>query len=1113
MGQVIGSMAHADLFDASGIRRRVLDAWAASPARFREDANAEEDAALGAYRDRLYVELLQNARDAAAAAGAPCRVLIRLGVPGRAGLAGQPDGTGQAPFGLLEVANTGAPLSAAGVEALSTLRASAKRDAATVGRFGVGFAAVLAVTDTPSVLSRQTGGIGWSAAATRDAVADIPSLAAEYARRDGAVAILRLPFPLPEVEDIAPPDGYDTVVRLPLRDAAGARLAASLLAELDPTLLLVLPGLDEVVVETDAGRRTLRCGWELDGELEIAQLTDRWQGTGGVEDDRVDAVRWVGRTARGTIPAHLLADRPVEERDRSGYAAQIMVPLGDGDGGIRWPAGVARVLRAPQPTDEALTLPALVSVNLPLDPSRRHTVPGPLRDWLLDRAAQTLVEVAAVLGGGPPADLPAALEPAPAGQPAAPEPVPTGLPTALEPVSDGLPAALEPVTLRLAAALELVPTGLPAGEVDAQLRAGVARLLPEAPILPGRRPGRDGLVLDLAGASEPVAAILTDVEGLLPAGFGAPRWRPALAELGVRRLTTADVIDLLAAFDRPPGWWAGVYTALAAAPDRDALGALPVPLAVANTDGTPDGIGSRLVTGPRGLLLPTGDLDVASLVGSGIDLRVVHPAACAGAARDILRTLGAVEGTPRGILGDPGVADAVTDPEAPADAAAIAQAVLTLVRDTGLAPEQLARELPWLTDLLLPDTEGDLVPAGELLIPDGPLARIMEPDAPFGVLAHEVADAWPADVLAAVGVLRTFAVLHGEEVTLDGDDPVLLELDATDRWVEDVADRTPTEMAGVPLTLRDFTAVRDLELVAEEAWPEALAELARPPLAGIVHAAEPNYTRWWLSRFAVLPSTAGDRFSPAELLLPGADPVLAGVYEQAAAVPGVPDELLRMVGCRDRVADILADPDSTLDLLDRLGDADRDVSWPAARALYVAAAVALVEHPWHDDGFEPPLTVRTPEGIVPTGEAVVLDAPDLLPLLAGRPGLRVPPRVAGALADMLAVPLASHLCAASVPAGGTPRTAFDGTPYTEHAELTVPDIDGTPTRVPWRVLGTTGGVHVDAAAGAEALARAIAWRVGAWSRRYAIAADLRDPDGRPARRAEDDLDDALSWDS
>jgi hypothetical protein len=48
----------------------VLDAWAASPARFREDA--EEDYALGGYRDRGVVELAQNAADAAVRAGG-CR--------------------------------------------------------------------------------------------------------------------------------------------------------------------------------------------------------------------------------------------------------------------------------------------------------------------------------------------------------------------------------------------------------------------------------------------------------------------------------------------------------------------------------------------------------------------------------------------------------------------------------------------------------------------------------------------------------------------------------------------------------------------------------------------------------------------------------------------------------------------------------------------------------------------------------------------------------------------------------------------------------------------------------------------------------------------------------
>lgn len=81
----------ADPFGTSRLRRGVLDAWATSPARFREDANAEEDLVLGGYRDRLVVELAQNAADAAARAGTPGRLRLTLR------------------DGVLVAANTGAP--------------------------------------------------------------------------------------------------------------------------------------------------------------------------------------------------------------------------------------------------------------------------------------------------------------------------------------------------------------------------------------------------------------------------------------------------------------------------------------------------------------------------------------------------------------------------------------------------------------------------------------------------------------------------------------------------------------------------------------------------------------------------------------------------------------------------------------------------------------------------------------------------------------------------------------------------------------------------------------------------------------------------------------------
>ena len=68
----------ADIFDTASVRLRVLASWAASPARFREDANAEEELIRGAYRDRLVVELAQNAADAAVRARVPGRLLLRL---------------------------------------------------------------------------------------------------------------------------------------------------------------------------------------------------------------------------------------------------------------------------------------------------------------------------------------------------------------------------------------------------------------------------------------------------------------------------------------------------------------------------------------------------------------------------------------------------------------------------------------------------------------------------------------------------------------------------------------------------------------------------------------------------------------------------------------------------------------------------------------------------------------------------------------------------------------------------------------------------------------------------------------------------------------------------
>lgn len=62
-------------------------------------------------------------------------------------------------------------------------------------------------------------------------------------------------------------------------------------------------------------------------------------------------------------------------------------------------------------------------------------------------------------------------------------------------------------------------------------------------------------------------------------------------------------------------------------------------------------------------------------------------------------------------------------------------------------------EEPWLAELALPGDDGDLYPAGELLLPESPLRAIMAEDAPFGVVSGELVDRWGAGTLAAAGVL------------------------------------------------------------------------------------------------------------------------------------------------------------------------------------------------------------------------------------------------------------------------------------------------------------------------------------------------------------------------
>ncbi len=1018
----------ADPFGTARLRRGVLDAWVTSPARFREDANAEEDLVLGGYRDRLVVELAQNAADAAARAKVPGRLRLTLR------------------DGVLVAANTGAPLDATGVESLSTLRASAKRDAETtqgaVGRFGVGFAAVLSVTDEPAIVGRH-GGVRWSLAEGRELAAGTarhsPGLGDEIRRRDGHVPLLRLPFPA----EGSAPEPYDTAVILPLRDTAAADLAERLLDTVDDALLLALPGLTEVVVEVgDTAPRTLRRHTE--GAVTV------------VADSRDGTTRWRTALAHGPLTPDLLADRPVEERLRPHWSVTWAVPEDEAGRPVR--PRTTPVVHAPTPSDEPLGVPALLIASFPLDTTRRHAAPGPLTDFLVQRAADAYAELLA----------------------------------GWRPVTDG--------------AIDLVPGPLGKGELDGALRQAVLERLPRTAFLPpaieagdeeelpeALRP-RDAEVVEGAGAAT-VRVLAEVLPTLLPAGLER---RVELRTLGVARLPLADAVDRLAGLEKDPDWWWRLYDSLAGV-DPDRLSGLPVPLA--------DG---RTTIGPRQVLLPTPDgaridPDVLGRLG----LKVAHP----DAAHPLLEKLGALPATPRAVLTTPQVRAAVAaslddegaiawEEDAP-DAEELADTVLGLVRDAALEPG----EEPWLGALALPDEDGELAPAGELIYPGSPFARVIR-EGELAAVDAELAEKWGEQPLTACGVLADFALVRATDVVLDPDELEPREgdfaepddaglLDAVDVWSEDVLDRFPE--SPVPPVATELVAVRDLDLVDDDHWPEALSLLARPPLRDALtqsvrillhdgtHDTVRPYTAWWLRGHPVL-----DGRRPAGLLAAGGDPLLRGLYDEADATGFEDEQVLRALGVRTSVSSLLDEPGGAAELLDRLADPDRPVGPAQLHGLYGALAELDPDQVTLPDELRAVVDGRAE--VVDAADAVVVDSPDLLPFTAGVPLLPVRPARAAELAELFQVRRLSESVTGEVTSEGTehdvpdpvrvllgPRTP--GT-YVEHEELVVDGVE-----IDWR-LTDDGVLH---AATLEGVAAGLAWAAGQWPRRFEVAALLEDP--------------------
>lgn len=124
--------------------QQTLNAYRAQPDLITEHANHEESIRTGGYANRTLLELVQNAADALSSANGDSddesrgRVEIVLDTKNE----------------VLYCANAGSPFSAKGLIAITMAHLSAKRGD-EIGRFGLGFKSVLAVTPSPQVFSRS----------------------------------------------------------------------------------------------------------------------------------------------------------------------------------------------------------------------------------------------------------------------------------------------------------------------------------------------------------------------------------------------------------------------------------------------------------------------------------------------------------------------------------------------------------------------------------------------------------------------------------------------------------------------------------------------------------------------------------------------------------------------------------------------------------------------------------------------------------------------------------------------------------------------------------------------------------------------------------------------
>lgn len=671
-------------------------------------------------------------------------------------------------------------------------------------------------------------------------------------------------------------------------------------------------------------------------EQMAGEATDLLLELTGLGSISIDGVRWA-RTRSAMV-----AEDDLDTLARISVGERSWLEVGRD--GVRWlvrmdgdrvvPAD-PDVLRAPTRSDEELSLPAILVADVAMAPDRRRLLSS----------------------------------------------------TSVEHVGRCYPALVRAVAADQR--LVLVPKpGFPRSEADATIRAAIIAALRDQRWLPTVQ-GPDvsaAKAVVLANLTPELAEVLAEtVDALVIPELSGPSGAAALAAVEATILDPGGLAQLLTGVDREPKWWHRLYAALEPlAADTlvaEQLASLPVPLA--------DG---RTVTGPRTVVVGL-DLEVQLTLPW---VRLVHPQA----AHPLLTRLGAGEISALELLRDPELEAAVEDSaddegdEGELTAEQLAETVLALVAlVTG------GSELPsWLGGILLPDADGGLRAADELMLAGAPLAGVLTEESPFGLVAGDFRALHSDRVLRAIGVGWGFTVLRVDAPT--GPDH---DLDDEDLWWDELDEEPDT-----------LVAVRDLDLVNPERWREALAMLAAEPDTRPLLADRAGYTAWWLRRHAEL---GGQPLG----LFRGDDKTFAGLLDDfgsddlgtdgAGAYAGL------LAGASVESVELAAT------LLERLGDPDRTASAAVTVDTHRLLAEALRSGVIDTEDLDAPARVRALDGsIAEADRAMVLDKAWLAAVVPPSQLVLGSLESAAELAELLDVDLASDLVRGEVMSVGRAST-------------------------------------------------------------------------------------------